>query len=152
LSCNISSSEFLPEAYMATRNDRKDGYGGIIIVYKDSLLVEEPPFDQGEIISIKIETFEKPVILSSCCRPPKSTEDHNIQLIHSMSNILRKYKNSPHWICGDINNPDIDWSTKSISGTQYPRKLNEVFFDAVDNTNLTQTVDFTTHKVNAVSP
>jgi len=50
---------------MATRNDRKDGYGGIIIVYKDSLLVEEPPFDQGEIISIKIETFEKPFLLQT---------------------------------------------------------------------------------------
>jgi len=131
---------------MAARNDRKDGYGGVIIIYKDSLLVEELSLDQGEIASIKIETFEKPVILSACYRPPKSTEEYNTQLINSMSNILRKYKNSPHWICGDLNLPDINWSTKSVSGTQYPRKLNEDFLDAVDNTNLTQIVDFTTRK------
>ena len=34
LSPNISNSEFLPDDYTAVRDDRKDGYGGVIIVYK----------------------------------------------------------------------------------------------------------------------
>ena len=51
---------------MATRNDRKDGYGGVIIIYKDTLLVEElPTNNEAEIVSIKVASFEKPVILYS---------------------------------------------------------------------------------------
>ena len=118
LSCNIENSEFLPENshYLASRKDRnKDGKGGVIIIYKDTLLVEELPTEQAEIVSIKVESFEKPVIFTACYRPPKCTDDYNTKLIKGITNITKKYKLNPHWICGDFNLPDICWESNISS-------------------------------------
>jgi len=147
LSCNINDSEFLPEHYLASRKDRTDGFGGVIIIYKDTLLIQElSSTGKSEIISIKVESFEKPVIITACYRPPNCKDEYNTKLIKCMSNILSKHKQNPHWICGDFNLPDIDWETNTITGTQYPKKLNEEYLDALDNLNLSQIVNFTTRK------
>ena len=145
LSCNIKNSEFLPEHYLASRKDRnKDGKGGVIIIYKDTLLVEELPTEQAEIVSIKVESFEKPVLFTACYRPPKCTDEYNTKLIKGITNITKKYKLNPHWICGDFNLPDICWESNTIIGHQYPKKLNEDFLEAFDKLKLSQTVNFTT--------
>ena len=147
LSCNIKNSEFLPDHshYLASRKDRnKDGKGGVIIIYKDTLLVEELPTEQAEIVSIKVESFEKPVIFTACYRPPKCTDEYNTELIKGITNIVKKYKLNPHWICGDFNLPDICWESNTIIGHQYPKKLNENFLEVFDKLKLSQTVNFTT--------
>lgn len=67
LECNIGDSEVIPTAYQVFRQDRKDGYGGVIILAKKELIIQEVSgTDKSEIISIKIETFQKPVIVSAC--------------------------------------------------------------------------------------
>ena len=50
LSCNISNCELFPESYTALRKDRNDGYGGVIIIYKKELLVEEITHKKGELV------------------------------------------------------------------------------------------------------
>ena len=149
LTANLNESEFLPDHYLATRKDRSDGYGGVIIIYKDNLLVDEIQHKDTEMISIKVETFEKPIILTSCYRSPsnKRKDDvENLNLIEGLRLLKKKHKNTPMWICGDFNLPDIDWKTKEIVGHQYPKELNESFLDIFDTCNLTQHVDFTTRK------
>jgi len=58
LSCNISNSEIIPPNYSAARKDRSDGYGGVILIYKESLIVEEIHHKNTEMISIKLETHD----------------------------------------------------------------------------------------------
>ena len=62
------NSEILPENYTAARNDSNDGYGGVIVIYKKNLMVEKNQFKftEGSIVSIKIEPFEKSVMICAC--------------------------------------------------------------------------------------
>ena len=87
LSCSIGNKQFLPDHYLAARNDRdKDGKGGVIIIHKDNLLVQELPQQKAEIVSIKIE---KTIILTACHRPPISEASYNIQLVKDITNVVR---------------------------------------------------------------
>ena len=146
LSNNIMNSEILPPNYTAVRKDRNDGYGGVIIIYKTDLLVEEIHHQKGELVSIRIETHEKPIILTACYRSPNNSSQANHELIEGLRQIYQKHKNIPIWFGGDFNLPDIDWSSKNIIGHQYSKKLNEEFLDIFDSVKLTQIVEFTTRK------
>eukprot|EP00111_Clytia_hemisphaerica_P010869 TCONS_00031794-protein len=88
LSCNISNSQFLPKHYLAIRKDRIDGKGGVIFIHRDNLLVQELPQQKSELVSIKIESYEKPVILTVCYRHPSSDASYNTQLIKDISNTV----------------------------------------------------------------
>ena len=79
LSSNISNSEFLPDDYTAVRDNRKDGYGGVIIVYKKHLMVKEitTNYNDGDFASIKIESYEKSVIICACYRSPNNNNNNN---------------------------------------------------------------------------
>ena len=43
--------------------------------------------------------------------------------------IARKFPNSPLWITADINLPDIQWKTNTVSKHQYTKQINEHFLD-----------------------
>jgi len=66
------------------------------------------------MISIKLETHDKLVIISSYYRPPNCSIEANTQLTNKILNHCRKWKNHPIWIGGNFNVPDIDWESKSI--------------------------------------
>ena len=69
---HIHDGEILPQTYVCYRKDRDDGWGGVIIIAKKSLITEEVYRSKSsEMIAIKIETFQKPVIIAACYRPPK---------------------------------------------------------------------------------
>jgi len=44
-------------------------------------MVEKIHHNEGEIISIKVETFEKPVIISACYRSPNSSKKQTTNLL-----------------------------------------------------------------------
>ena len=52
------------------------------------------------------------------------------------------------WIGGDINLPDIEWSSNSISGNGYRKDINENLLEALSNSSLEQVVDFPTRDNN----
>eukprot|EP00111_Clytia_hemisphaerica_P019322 TCONS_00057045-protein len=141
---SIGDSDILPNGYRAFRNDRlhKSG-GGVIIIVKNSLFaVEAAKSKDSESISVKIETFQKPIILTSVYRPTNKNQKYLDSLIKDIKSTLSKFKSNPHWIGGDLNLPDIDWSTNSITSSQYPKSLNESFLDMLGDNNLEQLVDF----------
>jgi len=144
LSCNIQTSEILPSNYTASRKDRNDGHGGVIIIYKKQFIVEEIKHPNAEIITVKLETHEKPVIISSCYRSPNNSQADNALLTNEIQKTCNKYKNYPIWIAGDFNLPDIEWGNKSITGHQNSLELNEQYLELFDTTCLSQIVDFTT--------
>ena len=62
--------------------------------------------------------------------------------------VIKQYKSSPHWIGDDLNLPDINWATNSITGHQYSKAINESFINMMEDTNIEQLVDFSTRKKN----
>ena len=144
LNNSIKNSEFLPPGFLAKRKDRDDGYGGVIIMYRDKIKANEITHDTAEIVSLKIETYQKPVIISACYRSMNNSNEKNKQLSAEITRLGSKYKNSHIWIGGDFNLPDIDWSNNTISSHQYPKELNEQYLESFELSNLKQLVDFPT--------
>jgi len=146
LTKNTSNQEIIPSNYSATRQDRTDGYGGIIIIYKNDIMIEEIRFEKCELVAIKIATYEKPIVICACYRPPKCQESVNTELIRNLSKLCKKYKQNPIWLAGDFNLPDIDWSNNTVAGTQYSKDINERFLDLFESSKLCQLIDFNTRK------
>ena len=148
---SISNSEIIPKGYTAFRNDRSDSWGGVIIIVKETLsAVEEYKSKVSELITIKVETFQKPVIITSAYRKPDKNQNYMDNLVKDIKTIINNHKTNPHWIGGDMNLPDIDWSTNSITAHRYPKAINEAFLDMIGDTNTEQLVDFPTRKQNTL--
>ena len=62
--------------------------------------------------------------------------------------IVNANKNSVIYIGGDLNLPDIDWKTNSISGSQYSKAINQRYLDLINLCNLQQSVCESTRKEN----
>ncbi|XP_066931168.1 uncharacterized protein [Clytia hemisphaerica] len=149
LSCNILNSELIPKTgyQIVHRCDRNDGYGGVIIIAKESLITEPiKASNSHQIIAVKVETFQKPIIISSCYRSPNSSIQENNDLVQSINNLSKKFKSNPQFIGGDFNLPDVDWESYTITGSQYPRALNEQYLEAFDINSLSQAVNFPTRQ------
>ena len=83
---------------------------------------------------------------------------HRISLYHELpeilwniSNLAQNNPNSPIWIAGDFNLPDINWEDGSIIGHNYPHSFAELLLDFIINTfGFTQTVDSPTRRNNTL--
>ena len=147
----IHDSEFLPLNYTCFWRDRKDGWGGVIIIIKNELIAEQITSSMlSEIVAVKITTHRQPIIIAACCRPPKNSISNLKQLTTELQDLLLQYKNLPFWVGGDFNLPDIDWSLKSIVKHQYCKEINEVFLESLDVINAEQIVDFPTRGGNTL--
>jgi len=67
-----------------------------------------------DIVSMKIQTFQKPIIISACYRTNENT---------LFIEALLTYAKSPIWIGEDFNLPDIEWETSSIVGSQNSKNI-----------------------------
>ena len=98
LTKDILNSEILPSNYIATRKDRDDGFGGIAIIYKNNIMVEDIHFENCELVAIKIETHKKhkkPIVVCACYSPPNCDNSINVEIINNISRLCKKYKNNP---------------------------------------------------------
>ena len=86
--------------------------------------------------------------MCSIYHPPSSSELYLTELCHQLKLIRNKYSNSAFWIGGDINLPDIDWSTNSIQNHHYTLSLNNIFLDFSYTNALIQMVDVSTRGAN----
>ena len=120
LNPSIYNNELLPPNYTCYRKDRTDGYGGVIIITKSDLIVEEIVNSKScELIAVKIQTHQHPLVLATAYRPPNSPIDETKGICNEIRKLSYKYKNSPIWFGGDMNLPDIDWTTNTIINHQY---------------------------------
>jgi len=69
-------------------------------------------------------------------------------VISTLTNIAHNNLNSPIWIAGDFNLPDINWKDGSITGHNYPHIFAELLLDFVNTFGLTQAVDSPTRRNN----
>ena len=62
----------------------------------------------------------------------------------SLNNIISDNPDHIIWIAGDINFPNIDWTSNSVMSSSYPTLLCDQFIDLLSVHGLTQIVDFPT--------
>ena len=125
------------------RCDRKDtlnGIGGRLLVYcKQGLNIipceEKNSFNQITSFIVKGKGKETDLNVSLIYRSPNSNESNNDLLMETMK---KTPKNSI--LIGDFNFPKINWSLE-VGSDQKSRN----FLDIIDETQLTQLVDFPTH-------
>ena len=73
LSPNVNTAEFLPKQYNIFRQDRSDGYGGVLLTFRSTLNVTEYPLVNTykcEIVAATLMQREQKTIIYSIYRPP----------------------------------------------------------------------------------
>ena len=96
----------------------------------------------SEIVKVKITTQRQPIIIAACYRPPKNSISELKQLTTELQDLLLQYINSPFWLGGDFNLPEIDWFLKGIVKHQDCKEINKVFLESLDVINAEQIIDF----------
>ncbi|CAC5391834.1 unnamed protein product [Mytilus coruscus] len=154
LNKDVKSSEIFPSSLFEDvfRRDRecKEG-GGVLIAIKKGIICQQIYYSKNvELIAAQIDiTDSKSLIIVSVYRPPsKSDINYFKQMLLELNDLKLKFKNSTFWISGDLNLPDIDWPSMTIEGKMYPKEMNEIFLDLLNNLGLDQLVNFPTRKDN----
>ena len=151
LSPNVHSSEIFPPTYTAFRHNRGDSYGGVFIACKSIFVCEEiTPSTSNEIVTCRIHLKNQSTIPISAYRAPKNNYEYLDTLCSTISSIILANPNDIIWLGGDLNLPNIDWNSYSISGHNYPLQLCERFIDILLDHSLSQLVSFPTRKENTL--
>ena len=129
----IHNSEIMPPNYTIYRNDRKDGYGGVLIgVRSDIISTEYVNSKNIELVAVKVQlSKQKPLIVGSYYRPPNRTDNEYVNnSINELSELCTGSNNATVWIGGDFNLSDISWPSGNITSSNHTKKkLNRSFLD-----------------------
>ena len=78
---------------------------------------------EAELVSAAIvPKTDPPLIVAAVYRPPPNGQrgsNYVDCLSTSIDQLCTKYPDSPVWIGGDVNLPDIDWSADTVAGNSY---------------------------------
>jgi hypothetical protein len=143
----IYDSEVIPPSYTLYRNDRADGYAGVLLAVKSHITSSEYSKSKNiEFIAAKIQlSKQKSLIIGSYYRPPNKTDDIYInKTVEEFSSLCNNNKSATVWIRGDFNLSDIDWPSENITGTQYKKSLSKKYLDLFRDTSLEQVINFPT--------
>ena len=75
----------------------------------------------------------KSLIIGSLYHSPNNDADYMDKLSSTAQEVAHIFKNAVLWLGGDLNLPDIKWSTQTIEGSQYPFCINQRFLDMQSN-------------------
>jgi hypothetical protein len=145
----IHNSEIMPPNYTIYRNDRKDGYGGVLIgVRSDIISTEYVNSKNIELVAVKVQlSKQKPLIVGSYYRPPNRTDNEYVNnSINELSELCTGSNNATVWIGGDFNLSDISWPSGNITSSNHTKKLIRSFLDTFKDCLLEQVVNFPTRK------
>jgi len=144
LKSEILLSEFLPPDFNVFRRDRLDGYGGVLIACHISLNCHHLDLncDVEAIACQIILASHQTLIMCAFYRPPSRQLESATNLHDFFRSIVDHYSDSPVWIAGDLNLPNINWDTRPISSSVYPSNLCDTVIDFVEEYGFTQAVNF----------
>ena len=134
LSPEINTTEFLPTGYTLFRRDRSDGYGGVLLAFRDTFSVTEyliNNYSQCEIIACNLTYKNEKIIICSVYRPPSADTTYLQELILILEEIVISNPTTTIWIGGDLNFPGINWSDNTVSNNHYPLTLYNIFLDFI---------------------
>ena len=128
----MNSSEFMPPGYDPPhRKDISDGYGGVMIAIRSGIVAEQIPIDSDcEIVGAKFQTNgPHPLIVLGVYRLTNNNKAYAPSLCDTIQTIAGQFPNSPLWVTGDLNLPDIDWLTDTIVSHQYRNEIHNTFLE-----------------------
>ena len=139
LTSNVYDAEIFPPelGYNVFRKDRDDGYGGVFVATKNSLIAHEVNKENHvEAVFVKIKLTHGLLTVGSVYRTPTHSTQEQMKAIVTCLDKLNT--NDVLWIGGDMNLPDIDWKHEKIVRHQYPISINETFIDKIRDLGLSQ--------------
>lgn len=152
LNNSIHSSEFFQVNYGVHRKDRNDGYGRVLIAVRSDIIcdrLEVGDTSESVYVSIRLDKNLE-LIIGSLYRPPSSSLDYLVNMCETLEAISVKYRKAVLWIGGDLNLPDIDWSSQTINGNACSAATNKRFLECVNYCALDQIVDFPTRNTSTL--
>ena len=89
LNPSIINRELLPSTYTAFRKDRENRQGGGVIIIVKTTIIMEPAIThkQCEMVSIKVQTYQQPIIIAACYRPPSNTITQSKNIFSEISKL-----------------------------------------------------------------
>ena len=140
------SSEISLSNYNIFRKDRKDGYGGVLLVLRDNIIAKEYPLDSNcEIVACEVfPCNDTRIIVCSFYRPPTSDVAYLEELCLLLEELVKNNPDTPIWQSGDINLPNIDWNQDVVRGSNYPVSICNIILDFMMNHGFFQMVDIPT--------
>ena len=148
LNPGIFCSEIFPPNYDIVRQDRRDGYGGVLLGIKNDLIYEKlETRDDVEAVFAKITLDKnKTLIVGSVYRPPSSDHNYMEDLCPTIEDRKKRFKNAVFWISGDFNLPDINWQSNTVEGHQNSTRVNNMILDLAESYDMQQMVSRPTRK------
>ena len=123
------NNEVFPPNFTIFRKDRDSGYGGVFIACRSNIQCK--PIEivtECELVVCEVQSPRgPPLVIISVYRPPYNDHVYMENLTDSINYIANNYKNSTIWFGGDLNLPNINWADNTISGTNYPLSLCNIF-------------------------
>ena len=147
----ILDNEIIPDNnYKLYRKDRKDGYGGVLLGIKSNLFSTPVDFDTScEICAAIIQlSLNQQLVVINVYRPPNRDLEYQQELCDCICEIVRRYPNSFIFCVGDLNIPDIDWTSNSIINYQYPLDISRFILTTAAECYFTQLVNIPTRGEN----
>ena len=146
-------SEFVPDNYLAFRNDRNAAGGGVmILVRKNLVVVEEPNFvTDCEIAWVKLKLLGCKELWICCFYMPHRNMKDLTELDASLQKLTQDgNKDKQIMILGDFNCPHINWQTLEVPAGADQRQVQEFLIDISIAYGLTQLVNEPTRLENTL--
>ena len=80
------------------------------------------------------------MIASSFYRPPASGESYLNNFCEDITTLKQQYKRAVFHIGGDFNLPDIDWTTNTVNGHNYPKYISDALVQVIEDLGLEQMI------------
>ena len=145
LSPNISSSEIIPSDYGVFRKDRADGYGGVLTAVKKTLICDRLDTNSStELVNVQISGKQSNLIIMNAYRPPNNNVEPVNELCSEIESVVDSHPKDCVWVVGDLNLPDINWSSNSVDNNQYKKDINEKVLNTIENCGMQQMVELPT--------
>ena len=149
----ISTNEIFSSCFEVFRRDRPDGYGGVFLACSKDFCWQSIPIKlscDAEVVACKLELKNSLLIVIGVCRSPNSNLIYLQSLCQTIEDIIKENPAATIWLGGDINLPNIDWSTNSPSGNNYPTSFCNLVLDLFYDMNFTLLVTFPTRNENTL--
>jgi len=131
-----------------------DGYGGVFLACSTFYNWDSLPLDNAdnnvEAVACKLQLKNNMLIIMAIYRPPNSDFTYLQSMCQLIQGVVFNYPNATIWVGGDLNLPNIDWSTNSPSGNNYPLSFCNIVLDLFSEVNFTQLVNFPTRESNTL--
>ena len=143
---SIHSSETFPPNNCVNRKDRSDGFGGVLVAVRSGIVcdrINEHITTEAVYTSLTLEKT-KQLIIGAIYRPPSSDLDYMESICRDLEATVDSHKKSVIWVGGDLNLPDINWSSQSVEGNANAVAINQRFLGCIHHCASEHIVDFPT--------